>query len=611
MKNQIGKYTALNGNGFVLFPEGTASDPITLPLDAKLCAKLVEEDKISCTLENGAVTAVELLERKRFCITGRLTAESGTLSVISDGCCHTVYPTAGDIPEGVNVGDKVIGMLNSAANAVIVTNTLGKAEDPDSNLQALLAREQADMPFSPEAVMQARQSAFREINALMTNRTDLRGKTILTLSPSENSRTECGFSVERDKNGNYVLGLHTADVAAFVREGSLLDKEAAERGKTVILPDKELHMLPEILAKGPCFLAVGEDKLALSYFVTVSEGGEVLSFDFCESIINTAANCLFDEVDALIMNYDSSAIMPLRAAYAPVMPTISNMFALGGILQNARINNGGTEFDKSERLFVYATHGGKPASFVNEQLSDPKKLIREFLAVVGKELAYYLNRNAIPAIYRVQDSPGKQKLEFLRGYVKELGINTDGIADSKVLAYIAEASRGLRTEQLIISVLRSILPKPTFSNTPVRSPLHGTDMFCRFAYPLNRYADLSIQRIIKAIIASNAGEELDREKLATIARNGICSAVVARRRVSNIENSSSDIVALDTLRRAGKKPYNGLVCRINGDSIDVYLDNGFFGNVKDVKNEYKLGDELTVAISSFDFENIKLGLSIV
>ncbi len=611
MKKLIGRFTTLNGEGFVLFPQGTPSDPIMLKLSQELCDGLIEEDFIECSVENGTVTAVTLSERKRFCVTGKLAVDYGELTVIADDAKNTVYPSAGELPEGMHVGDKIVGMLNKAGNAVIVTNTWGNAAEADSNYHALLSCEEADMPFSAEAIAEARQSAFREINTLMAKRTDLRGKTILTLSPSENSRTECGFSVERDKNGNFILGLHTADVAAFVAAGSTLDKEAAERGKTVVLPDRELNMLPESLAKGPCFLAVGEDKLALSYFVTVSEEGKVLSFDFCESIINTAANCLFDEVDALILNYDSSAIMPLRAAYAPVMSTISNMFTLGGILQNARLMNGGTEFDKTERMFVYSTHGGRPVSFINEPQSDPKKLIREFLAVVGKELAYYLNRNGIPAIYRVQDAPDKEKLNKLRSYVASFGIKTDSIADDKVLAYIAEASHGLRAEQLIITVLRSILPKPYFSDKPERSPLHGTEMFCRFAYPLNRYADLTIQRIVKAIIAANEGEELDREQLHKIVRTGICSAVPARRRVSRIENGCSDIAAMDTLRRAGKKTYKGLVADITEKKIYIYLDNGCFGIVESKNDKYEIGDEVTVTAIGFDFEKQKLYVAIV
>ncbi len=593
---------------FLVLPFGSYDTPIKLAVDAALTVGLVDGDYVTCTVEDGKVTAVTLKQRENYCVTGRLGVENGISSVYTAN--FGALPAIGAIPESCHVGDIVLAMLNKSADGVFISESLGSSTEPESNYNALVAGEKADIPFLPDAIMQARQSAFTEINTLMANRTDLRGKTIITLSATESSRTECGFSVELDKNGNYLLGLHTADVAVFVPENSALDREAAERGKTVVLPNTELLMLPETLSKGPCFLAIGEDRLALSYFLTISPDGKVLALDFCESIIKTAANCLFDEVDALILNYDNSAIMPLRTAYASVMPTISLMFALGGILQNARVQNGGCEFDKLEQTFVYGKHGGKPIGVISEQLSDPKKLIREFLAVAGKELALYLNSNNIPAIYRIQDAPNSEKLSEFRNYVSLLGINTDGVDDRQLLTYVTEAAHGLRAEQLIIKKLRSTLPKASFSDVPVRSPLHGTEMFLRFAYPLNRYADLCIQRIVKAIINANNGEKLDRDALYATARRGICSAVRAKLRVARIENGCEELAALAVLRKIGKKPYNGIVSAVNNGTVSVLLDNGCVGTLVANSAEYKIGDSVTVTPAEFDFENSKMLLSI-
>ncbi len=604
----ICRYAKTNCGALLLFPEGDASTPIKLPVPASMAEGFIDGDTVICTVDGGKISSVTLKERENYCVTGRLAGDSGSLSVITDGMGS--LPVVGVLPEGCHVGDKVLCMLNRSADGVIVTESLGNAAEPEPNFNAILAREQANLPFLPEAVMQARQSAFTEINTLMANRTDLRGKTIITLSATESSRTECGFSVERDKNGNYVLGIHTADVAVFVPEGGALDKSAAERGKTVILPNTELHMLPETLSKGPCFLAIGEDRLALSYFLTVSPEGKVLDFDFCESIINTAANCLFDEIDALILNYDGSAIMPLRTAYAPVMSTISLMFSLGGLLQSARAMNGGCEFDKSERMFVYSAHGGKPIGVISEQLSDPKKLIREFIAVAGEELAMYLNRNDIPAIYRVQDAPDADDLKELRNYVGTLGIETDHIDDNRLLSYVGDTCPGMRAEQLIIKKIRATLPKASFSDKPIRSLLHGTEMYLRFAYPLNRYADLCIQRIVKAIIASRSGEELDKTALYRTVRTGICSAVRAKYRVSRIENSCEDITALDVMRRAGNKIYSGVVASVDEESATVFLDNGCVGTVNQPETHLVLGDVVNVTPVEFDFENSSMLLSV-
>ncbi len=602
------RYANTAGGGRLLITEGDESTPIKLPLSKSLSATLVDGDTVLCTVKDGKVVSVELKERENYRVTGKLTGDGGVSIVLDNG---STLPVSGELPESCHMGDKVLALLNEDSSAVKVVHSFGSAADAEPNFTAIIAKEQADRPFRPEAVMQARQSAFTEINTLMSNRTDLRGKTILTLSATDSSRTECGFSVELDKNGNYLLGLHTADVAVFVPEGGALDAAAAERGKTIVLPNREIHMLPETLSKGPCFLEIGKDRLALSYLITISPEGKVLDFDFCESIINTAANCLFDEIDALILSIDNSAIMPLRAAYAAVMPTISHMFALGGILQNARVQNGGCEFDKSEQMFVFAAHGGKPIGVVSQQLSDPKKLIREFLAVAGKELALYLNRNNIPAIYRVQAAPEADDIKYFRNYVGTLGIETDNIKDKDLLSYVGDACHGLRTEQLIIKKLRKTLPKATFSDKPVRSILHGTEMFLRFAYPLNRYADLCIQRIVKAIIAAGNGEELDRTALHSTVRRGICSAVRAEARTSRIENTCEAITALEILRRAGNKTYSGIVADFTSDGTVVYLDNGCVGLVAQSEVKLNPGDSVNVTPVNINFENSTMLLSLV
>lgn len=592
-----------------LIPNGDENTALKLHAPGALIKGLVDGDTVECNVSDGNVTAVKLISRDNYCITGRLCGDTGTLTVAIDG--GATLPAVGELPEGCRVGDKVLAMLNKNSDGVIITESLGNASDFEPNYNAIIAREQSDLPFLPDAVMQARQSAFTEINTLMANRTDLRGKTILTLSATESSRTECGFSVERDKNGNFLLGLHTADVAVFVPEGGALDAAAADRGKTVVLPNTELHMLPEALSKGPCFLAVGEDRLALSYFLTISPDGKVLDFDFCESIIKTAANCLFDEIDALILNFDNSAIMPLRTAYASVMPTISSMFALGGILQNSRVQNGGCELDKNEQMFVYSKHGGKPIGVVNQQLSDPKKLIREFLAIAGRELALYLNSNSIPAIYRVQESPDAETLKYFRHATTIVGIDSTGVSDDKLLSFVGEASHGMRAEQLIIKMIRSVLPKASFSTKPVRSPLHGTEMFLRFAYPLNRYADLCIQRTVKAIIAARNGTELDKDALYKLMRRGICSAIRAEYRTSRVENTCEKLMALDVLRRAGTKTYNGLVAAVDEENIHVLLDNGCMGIAPDHHESHVIGDVVSVTPIDFDFENSTMLLSLV
>ena len=522
--------------------------------------------------------------------TGTVELKNGVYVFVSDEDGTETEINCG-LPRGCRAGDLVCATERDGR--IVVTEVLGPAADAEANIKAIMRRERLEDPFNFGAVLQAKQTAFAETTEFKKSRVDLRGKTVITLSESEGSRSECGFSVERDKDGNYVLGLHTIDAAEIIPKGSALEDAAFERGKTVVLPYKEIPMLPETLTQGPCFFEVGEDRLAVSYLLTIDENGKVLSFDFCESVVKTAANCLFDEIEALLLNYDTSAIMLLREAYASVFPTLNEMFMLGGIVQNARVLSGDADIDCAEQKLLYSRHGGKPIGVVSQKESDPKLLIRQFLAIAGKELALYLNRNNIPALYRVQPLPDKEDVERFESRANALGIDTKNAGGASVFAAAAERSHGMRTEELLLRELHSALKEPGFASKPVRHVVHATDMYVRLAYPVNRLADFCIQRIVKEVIASReSGEPIDREALSAYVDRAIEASNRLEKRASRAEEKIADLVALYVLRRGGGRRYTGLVSDVNEGTIKVLLDNGCTGyiNLADYPSaEYKDG----------------------
>jgi len=614
-----GIFTNIGGKGCVWLTDGGANAPESLAVANGAFGGALEGDLVQVS---AAGQVLGIVARGVGCVAGTLVMDNGDFYI--KGTNGAMLKVQGYLPGGCRVGDKVCA--HPTEGGFEVKESFGAATEADANMKALLCGEGLSKPFTADALFQAKETAFTEITALMALRTDLRGKTIITLSQNENSRTECGFSVERDKAGNYVLGLHTVDVAEFIASGSALEQAVFTRGKTAILPDKEIPMLPDALSKGPCFLEVGEDRLAVSYFLTINEEGTVLSFDFCESIIKTAANCLFDEIEALLLDFDASAIIPLRKAYASIMPTVSEMFNLGGVLQNARVLSGGADIDRAERRFVYGRHGVKPIGVISQKESDPERLIREFLAIAGRELALYLNSNNIPAIYRVQAAPTADALELFRNQAEKLGVDTFDIDNDTLLAYAAEYSHGMRSEELLLNSLHATMPPAGFSTTPMRHPIHGTDMYVRFAYPINRCADFCIQRVVKALISAREGRTaLRREELAKTVRQGVASATVCEKRASRAETRAEDIVAYDCLRKAGVKEYTGLVSDISATEITVLLDNGCVGcisleNIGNIQYKngvltigdavYSFGSEVRARFAAVDFDANKLYLEL-
>ncbi len=568
------------------------------------------QEMMGFMLNNSAVEADACSEIKK--ATGVLCFESGTYTVRTRN--GDVYGINGAVPANCREGDRLAFTISHGVASI--TDNFGSSAEAEPNLKALLRDYVLDAPFSADAIMQAKETTFTEITAHMANRTDLRGKTIITLSESENSRNECGFSVELDADNHYILGIHTTDVAEFVEIGSALEKAIFTRCKTANLPGKEVPMLPDNITKGPCFLEVGEDRLAISYFLTVDEEGKVLSFSFCESVIKTAANCLFSEIEALFLDYDTSAIMPLRKAYASVLPTIGNMFNLGAALQNARVLRGGADIDKAERRFVYSRHGGKPIGVVFRKDSDPKRLVREFLSVAGQELARYFHTNDVPAVYRVQAEPTAEAYDRFRRHAQLLGVDTELYTNDRLLAGVAESIRGLHEEELLLCELRMILPETDFADKPVKHFIHNTDMYTRFAYPLNRCADFAAQRIVKALLAKNADTLLMKENTALA-----ISCAHNERKINKCEAIAEDIAALECLKRDRNKTYGGLVLSVDAENAKILLDNGCIAvlslekaekiSVEDEKfvfngKTYGYSSDITVRFLSADYETAAL-----
>lgn len=538
-------------------------------------------------------------------VVGTLCAEGGKFYI--NTLAGASVPALDYFPIGCRVGDRVSATLGE--NGVYsVESSFGSAAEVMPNINAILSAEGLDKGFEADAVIQAKETAFTEITALMARRVDFRGKTILTLSKSEKSRAECGFSLERDKVGNFVLGLHTVDAVEFIGENSALEKAVFSRGKTVVLPSKEIPMLPDAISKGPCFLEVGEDRLAVSYMLTINADGEVIDFDFCESIIKTAANCLFDEIEALLFNFEPSSIFPLRQAYSSVQPILMEMFELGGVLQNARIAAGGTSIDRAKRAFMHSFNGSKVMGVSSDKKSDIECLVREFLAVSGVELAKYLHRNGIPAIYRVQNAPDKAAIDAFREKATALGYLNANVPDDKALSVAAERSHLTMREELLLEVLHDALPSAYFAAEPMRHPVHATDMYVRFAYPINRSADFCMQKIVKEVIfARENGKEIPKAKLTDIVACGIESATYCENRAGRVEDAVENLVALECLNRSNDKYYGGCVKSVTDDEVCVLLDNNClaYAKAEDGKS-YAFGESVKATFASVDFEANKL-----
>ena len=216
------------------------------------------------------------------------------------------------------------------------------------------------------------------------DRKDLRDMTIITIDGADAKDLDDAISIEKLINGNYKLGVHIADVAHYVKEGTALDKEALKRGTSVYLVDRAIPMLPRKLSNGICSLNPKVDRLALSVFMEINNRGEVVNHEIVESVINVKERMVYEDVSDILENDNQD----LKKRYSHILNEFKMMKELCLILKERRENRGSINFDFPETK-ITLNKNGKPVDIVKYERCIASRIIEEFMLVCNETIAEY------------------------------------------------------------------------------------------------------------------------------------------------------------------------------------------------------------------------------
>ncbi len=450
--------------------------------------------------------------------------------------------------------------------------------------------------FSPEVIKEAADIESEFKWSFIGKRADLRGKTTFTLGS-----LEVAFSVER-QDGDFILGIHSADVSKLFPLCSPLDEVAFLKGKSVILPEKKYPMIPESIASGFCSLEEGEECFTVSVFLKITESGKIKSVDFFESVIKVTANCEPEEVEALFFNIDVSSVGFLRYKYQAVLNQLEEMFLAGAILKSVRESRGAEEVDTAFRTFSKKGIRGNVVSVNFEKLSDPKRLVREVISAAGMEIAKFFKKEFVPCPNRFRPPMSKEGNDSLREFLKTICINTEDVKDENLVGFASNIAHGGKNEELILEKIKELLPS---SSCSLEGGYHcgiASEHYVRFAYPASRYGDLCVQRLMKAVSTRNREmESLDMEYLNRCASRAVQAVCENEPKAKALENRISDLYALDFLSNNKNKNFEGTVWSVSKESVEICLDNSCKGILKS-KGEFVPGQRCVFRISDIDWE---------
>ena len=389
-----------------------------------------------------------------------------------------------------------------------VVNIIGYPEDKGVDVDSIIYDMGIRFSF-PDAVKQEAKKITGKISEEeYKKRLDLRGKLIFTIDPEDAKDYDDAVSLERSDRGNFLLGVHIADVSHWVQANSHIDQEALERGNSVYLVDRVIPMLPEQISNHICSLQQGEDRLCYSVFMEVNPEGEVIHYDFKESIINSTYRFSYKEVQKILdeqKRHSSSAIQKKGQTYSDtVVRTMIDMYHVKLILKEKWRQKGLIDFTTLEPE-VLLDSDGKPYDIKAREFFDSNEIIESFMLLANRTVAGHIQKiretkeGKFPFVYRIHEKPDREKITELRRFVEVLGyeFNVGKRVKSKNFQRLIQQVKGTEHEYLVENIALRSMMKAKYSKA---NPGHfglGFTHYTHFTSPIRRYADLTVHRLLK------------------------------------------------------------------------------------------------------------------
>jgi ribonuclease R len=377
-----------------------------------------------------------------------------------------------------------------------VLAVLGRLEDPGVDLKVVMAKHGLPDAFPSEVEAEASLVPAEVRREDLKDRTDFRRWPTVTVDPETARDHDDAISLDRLPGGHWRLGVHIADVAHYVREGSVIDQEAYLRGTSVYFPDRVVPMLPHALSSAICSLVEGEDRLTQTVVLELDGRGKVRKAEFHDGVINSAARLTYQQAQGMV---DGDAA--LRARFAPLVPLVEAMDELAKVMRKRRYERGSLDFDLPEPKLVLGSSGEITGIVATERL-DSMRVIEEFMLAANEAVAEKLATAGMPALFRVHETPDPERVEEFSDLVASFGYrvptNLEAVRPEDFQLVLRQIE-GKPEEKLISYLLLRTMKLARYTEENLGHFGLATEMYAHFTSPIRRYPDLVVHRALRAL----------------------------------------------------------------------------------------------------------------
>ncbi len=629
-----------DGFGF-LIPDDGSDD---LFLHGKQMRKLMHGDKALCSVtgvdkkgrREGAV--IEVLEHNTEQVVGRYFVRDGIGFIEPDNkriAADILIPPEnnGKAKHGQIVSAALVEQPSTRRLAIgKITEILGEHMAPGMEIDIALRSHDLPHQFNDDIRKETALLGNEATEADKEGRVDYRKMPLVTIDGEDSRDFDDAVYVER-KGNNWKLVVAIADVSHYVPVGSALDQEAWNRGTSVYFPAQVIPMLPEEISNGLCSLNPNVDRLCMVCEAIIDDDGDILSYEFKEGVMHSAARLTYTKVAAMLMDNDAE----LREEYSELLPHLEDLNGLYKVLRKARDERGSIDFETTETKIEFGADR-KIQSIKPTERNDAHKIIEECMIAANVCAARFLKNNRIPALHRVHPEPMLESLEKVREFLSGIGLSLAGGDKpepkdyARLLASVQERTDAKLIQTVMLRSLSRAMYGPVSPEKPEAARHFGLAQkdYAHFTSPIRRYPDLLVHRAIRHLIQGNKADTYTYSP-TDMAELGEHCSMTERRADDATRDVMAWLKAEYMLDKVGEV-FDGFITAVTGFGLfveltDIYVEG--LVHVTSLKSDYyrfdpmlhrmtgessgrsfRLGDPITIQVARVDLDDRKIDFTL-
>ena len=573
---------------------------------------------------------VEVIERKK-------TDYVGVISISKQ--FGFLVPDSANMPVDIFVPKEALNKAKNGEKVIVritewpeesknpfgeVIKVLGMPGDNNVEMQSILAEYNFPLEFPKEVEKEVEKMGHGITEAEIARRRDFRNVLTITVDPGDAKDFDDALSLRKLDNGNWEVGVHIADVAHYVREGSPTDLEAQNRGTSIYLVDRTIPMLPEKLSNNICSLRPNEEKLCFAAVFEMNDEAEILNEWIGKTVIKSARRYAYEEVQTVI-----------EGGEGDYKEEILVLHGLASKLRSMRMKAGSINFHSEEVKFIL-DESGKPIDTYVKVQQESHMLIEDFMLLANRTVAERigkpLGRKKIKTfVYRIHDEPNPEKLNTFLQFIGKLGYSMNiSTREKLVKSYndLFKAVDGKGEKNLVETVAIRTMAKAEYSTSNIGHYGLAFKFYTHFTSPIRRYPDLMVHRLLERYLLENK-DTVSADHFEPLCKH----ASEMERRAAEMERESIKYKQAEYLSDKVGKVFEGLISGVSKWGIFVelkqskcegmvrynempgdyyYLDEDNYRVIGQSYGKiYRLGDPVTIKVKKVDLVRKKLDFVIV